>query len=102
LRGLQRAGCAAARVDEVDGDRLPLEQIVVEADDLPFLRHQRDVGKVVGAPGAGRRRPGAENAPGGDQRRPPRQWAAMPDSHGARHIVPTLAVTLVSAWVVVL
>ena len=49
------------RVDEVDGDRLPLEQIVIEPDDLAVLRDERDVGKVVGSPGT------AEGGPRGQQ-----------------------------------
>src|SRR2546423_2855402 len=68
------------RVDEVDGDRLPLEQVVIEPDDLAVLRDERDVGKVVGPPGAAREGgPRAQQGGGGCK------------PHNRRHLPPKLS-----------
>ena len=77
LGGLQRTARAAVGVDEVDGDRFPLEQIVVETDDLPLVRGQRDVGEVVRPPavarghGSGAAEDGRRAAQHGGKRRDP-------------------------------
>src|SRR5436189_58066 len=49
-RGLERAGVLAGRVDQIDRDDLPFDQIVVEADDFAVLRRQLHVREVACAP----------------------------------------------------
>jgi hypothetical protein len=59
VRGLEGADVLAGGEDGVDRHRLALEEIVVEADRLPLVRDELDVGEVVRPAFRGERGAGA-------------------------------------------
>src|SRR5207302_4436414 len=56
LRGLQGTHVPALGEDDVDGDRLAFEQVVVETDMRSILRRENNVGEIVCPPAVVRTR----------------------------------------------